>query len=82
MSWLEFLHPFNAVQILHARGSPPQYRLSIHIARVLGELAGERAVEVLPMLHTLELNRHMVTPMLKSFIDARQSLGHPVVIID
>jgi hypothetical protein len=84
VSWLEFLRPFNAVQVLHVGMGP---RLVIQIAWVLGGLSGERAVEVLPTLHTLEWDRvswvgHLVNPMLKSFMDTRQSLGHPVAIGD
>jgi hypothetical protein len=81
---LGFLRLFNAVQILYVGGLPPQYYLVIHIARVLGELTRERAVEVLPMLHTLEVDsghvEHLVTPVLKPFIDTRQLSGHPVAV--
>jgi hypothetical protein len=85
ISLMGFLRLFNAVQILHVSGSSPRYSLNIHIARVLGELTGESVARVLPMLHTLKLDgfdrvEHLVTPLLKHFIDARQVLGHPVVI--
>ena len=75
VSWLGFLRLFNAVQILDVSGSPLRYYLVIHFAHVLEGLTSERAAEVLPMLHTLLLNGfeqvgHLVTPLLKPFIDA------------
>jgi hypothetical protein len=84
VSWLGFLRLFNAVEVLNVSGSPRRYCLDIHIARVLGELTGERAAEVLQMLHTFGLNGidriECLTPLLKPSIDARQGSGHPVTI--
>jgi hypothetical protein len=77
MLFLEFLHLFNAVQIVHVTG----YCLKTHIARMLGELSREKAAEVLLMLHTLGDFydvKQLVT--LKPFIDACQLSGHPVVV--
>jgi len=79
--WLGLLRPFNAVQTLFISGD----ELELDITRVLGELAAERAVEVLPMLHTVELMRFdpvrpLVTSSLKPFIDARQLSAHPVTL--
>ena|SRR6266850_44957 len=85
MPWLELLHSFNAVQILHISASPPCYFPEIHIARGLGELTRESAAKVLPIMHTLLLNRfdrvgYLVSPLLKPFIDARQLSGQPVEV--
>lgn len=79
--WLEVLGLFSDVQILFVYDDG----LEVDIARVLGGLTGERAVEMLPMLHTLVLNafddvEHLVTPLLKPFIDTRQLSDHPVVV--
>jgi len=85
MLWLGFLRLFNAVQILYVSGSPRRYYLVIHIARGLGELTRERAAGVLPMVQTLWLNGfdrvgHLMTPLLKPFIDARQLSEQPVAV--
>jgi len=81
MIWLGFLRLFNEVQTLWVCGDV----LEGYIARVLGELTGERAAEVLPMLHTLKfLGFYLVGPSLtqslKPFIDVRQLSGRPVVV--
>jgi hypothetical protein len=83
MSWLGCLRRFNDVQILHVSDS--NEKLMVHIARMLGELGGEGAAEVLPMLHTLVFNRfhiihEVLIPLLKPFLDARQQSGHPVKV--
>jgi hypothetical protein len=80
--WLPFLRPFNAVQtlIFYDQDSVVQ------VACVLGELAEERAAEVLPMLRTFGWSggcnwdeiEPQVGPLLQPFIDARELLGHPV----
>lgn len=82
-SWLRCLRPFNAVKTLCVGDDYEE--LQLHIARVLGELGGEGAAEVFPMLHTLIFNqcysiRTELIPLLKPFIDARQQSGHPVVV--
>jgi hypothetical protein len=79
--WLGILRLFNAVEILSIYDEV----LEVDIAGVLGGLTGERAVEMLPMLHTLVLSgfddiESTVTPLLKSFIEARQLSHHPVVV--
>ena len=73
------------MQILHV--SDGDKELSIHIARVLGELDREGGEEVLPMLHTLTFSRfhfigREVIALLRPFqvIDAHQQLGHPVAV--
>jgi len=83
MSWLGFLRLFNSVQVLDV--SDNNSELGVHIARVLGELDREGAAEVLPMLHTLIFIRfhdihRVVIPLLRPFLDARQELGHPVMV--
>ena len=85
MLWLGFLRLFNAVQILNIRGSTLWCFLVTHIARVLGELTREGAAGVLSMVHTLLLNGfdrvgHLVTPLLKPFIDIHKLLGQPVAV--
>jgi hypothetical protein len=75
MVWLGFLRQFNEVQTLCVYG----HVLEVYVAHVLGGLTGERAAEVLPMLHTLELGS-LLTQTLKPFIDARQLSGRTVVV--
>jgi len=79
--WLEFLRPFNAVQILNVT----DVGLEADIAYVLGGLTAERAAEVLPMLHTVMLHEPeeiepLVTHLLRPFIDARRLSDHPVAV--
>jgi len=79
--WLEFLQPFTSVQTLHLSGEV----IMPHVSRTLGELAGERATEVLPALHTLMLSwtRELVSEavrLVKPFIVARKHSEHPVVV--
>ena len=79
--WLEILSLFSDVQTLSIYDDG----LEVAIAGILGRLAGERAIEMLPMLNTLVLSgfddiEFSVTPLLKSFIDARQLSDHPVVV--
>ena len=75
--WLGFLRSCNALQVLYLHDE----ELEMEVARVLGELSGESVVEVLPMLHTLTLDKFdRVEPLLKPFIDARQLSGHPVTM--
>ena len=77
MLWLEILSLFSDVLVVSACGGG----LEVDIARVLGGLPGERAIEMLPMLQSLELGRFDdVKPLLKPFIDARQLSDHPVVV--
>ena len=79
--WLELLQPFTAVQTLHLSGEV----ILPHVSRTLGMLAGERATEVLPALHTLVLSwtRELVSEavrVVEPFIVARKHSGHPVVV--
>ena len=79
--WLEFLQPFIAVETLHLSGSV----IMAHVSRTLGELAEERATEVLPVLHTLVLSwsREEVfeaARLVGPFIIARKHSEHPVVM--
>jgi len=79
--WLEFLQPFIAVKTLHLSGSV----IMPHVSRTLGELAEERAPEVLPVLHTLVLSwsREVVfeaARLVGPFIVARKHSEHPVVV--
>jgi len=83
MSWLGCLRPFNAVQILYVSDGNSEFE--VDIARVLGELDGEGAAKVLPMLHTLTFSRfyfirRKVIRLLKPFVDARQQSVHPVAV--
>lgn len=83
MSWLGCLRRFKGVQILHVTDGNEE--LTVHIARMLGELGGEGASEVLPTLHTLILRRfhtihEVLISLLKPFLDARQRSGHPVKV--
>ena len=80
--WLDFLQPFTAVQTLRLSGSV----LMPGVSRTLGELAEERATEMLPALRTLELEctREIVPEvarLIKPFIVARKHSEHPVVVM-
>jgi len=79
--WLRFLQIFNAVQILDVIDE----ELVHDIAYVLGELTGERAAEVLPLLRTVVFHgpgyiRPSVNHLLGPFIDARKLSDHPVAV--
>ena len=86
--WLEFLRPFSAVKTLCFHDQ----NLLRQIARVLGELTDERAADVLPMLDTIvwldktywdplwDQVKSWLFPLVQPFLDARQLLGHPVVV--
>ena len=78
-SRLELLNPFVSVKTLYVEEEigPP-------FAHMLQELAGERVMEILPVLHDLFLEGLQpsgpVQEVLKSFVAARQCSNHPVVI--
>ena len=78
--WLGFFRPFSALQVLSLHDE----ELEMEVARVLGELSGESVAEVLPMLHTLRLDRfdqvEALVTSLKPFIDARRLSVHPVTM--
>jgi hypothetical protein len=82
--WLAFLRPFTAVRslIFWDQGS------AVQVTGVLGELAEERAAEVLPMLRAIRWYgscdwdevEPLVIPLLQPFIDTRELSGHPVEV--
>ena len=79
--WLGFLRLFTAVQTLRLRGTAPVS----HVARMLGELEGERATEILPALRIIEVDcseqrASRILCLLGSFLVAREDLGRPVVV--
>ena len=82
--WLEFLRPFSAVKTLMIIDE----RSLNQIARVLGGLTDERAADVLPMLDTIgsydetvwDEVKSWLIPLVQPFVDARQLLGHPVIV--
>ena len=79
--WLEFLQPFTAVRTLRLSGSV----IMPDVSRTLGELAEERATEVLPVLRTLVLSwsRKGVSKaarLVEPFIVARKHSEHPVAL--
>ena len=79
--WLEFLQPFTAVQTLHLSGE----LMTPSVSRTLGELAGKRATEVVPALHTLvlEWTQEVVVEaarLVEPFIIARKNSEHPVAL--
>jgi hypothetical protein len=79
--WLEFLQQFTAVQTLCLCGPV----IVPDVSRTLGELAEERATEVLPALNTLVLSwsRKEVSEaarLVEPFIVARKHSEHPVIV--
>ena len=82
IQWLDFLHPFTFVNeiTLETKDSVR------HIAPALQELAGERAIEVLPSLQNILLRTYRRQPSgpakeaIEQFIAARQLYGHPVTV--
>jgi hypothetical protein len=79
--WLGFLHSFTAVKTLRLAVKPDVP----HVVHILGQLEGERAIEVLPALGAIELDceeqrASEVLPLLGPFLDARKESGHPVVV--
>ena len=79
--WLGFLRAFTAVQTLHLRGEATVS----HVARILDELEGERAPEVLPALRAIELHcsesgKSESLRSLEPFIVAREESEHPVTV--
>ena len=82
--WLALLRPFNAVRSLIFWDQ----NSAVQVADLLGELAEERAGEVLPMLRAIRWYgscdwdevEPLVIPLLQPFIDARELSGHPVEV--
>jgi len=77
--WLELLRPFSAVRTLYVCDE-----LEPLVAAALGELTGERTMEVLPALENLCLDElgpsGSARDAVESFIAARQILGRPIVV--
>ena len=78
--WLEFLHPFTAVKGLYiSRNFIPR------IAPTLQELVGERMTEVLPVLHSLYLEKPLpsgpVQDAIGQFSNARRLAGNTMVVV-
>ena len=77
--WLELLHPFTAVKGLYIFSE-----LVPCIARILQELVGERITEVLPVLHTLFLEKPLpsgpVQDAIRQFSNARRLAGNTMVV--
>ena len=79
--WLGFLRPFTAMQTLCFCGSPKVPRF----VRMLGELKGRGATDLLPALRTIELgcSEEGVSEalrLLRPFLVSREESGHPVVV--
>ena len=77
--WLELFRPFSAVRTMNV-----SVTLEPLVAAALGELTGERTIEVLPVLENLSLDvlkpSRSVRAAMESFIAARQLSGRPVVV--
>ena len=76
--WLELFRLFIAVQSLRVSG-----KLVPLVAAALQELSGEKAVEVLPALHSLSLEGPgpvLVPKGIKTFVAARELSDHPVAV--
>jgi len=78
--WLELFLPFSAVRSLHVSET-----LEPLVAAALGELTGERTMEVLPVLKNLSLDEPepsgSARAAMESFIAARELLDRPVVVL-
>ena len=76
--WLELLHRLTAVKYLHI-----SLEFTPRIAPTLEELAGGRAIEVLPFLQTLLLEETLpsgVQETVDKFVAARELVGHPIAV--
>ena len=77
--WLELLHPFTAVKGLYI-----YWEFVPRIAATLQELVGERVTEVLPVLHTLFLEKPLpsgpVQDAIGQFFNARRLAGNTMVV--
>ena len=77
--WLELFRPFRGVRSLYVSETPGPL-----VAAALGELTGERTMEVLPALELLALDELELSGSARdamgSFISARQVSDHPVVV--
>ena len=79
MEWLEILRPFTAVKNLYI-----SKELAHCIALFLKGLVKERLTDVLPALESLFLEELYpsgpIQEAIRSFVAARQLLGHPVAV--
>jgi hypothetical protein len=77
--WLDVLNPFTAVKDLYL-----SQNFVSRIAPTLQELVGERAIEVLPALQCLFLEKHHpsgdVQEEIVKFVAARQLAEHPIAV--
>ena len=77
--WLEVFRPFSAV-----RGLYVCEMLEPLVTAALGELSGDRTMEVLPALETLSLDElkpsGSARDAMESFIIARELLDRPTVV--
>ncbi|KAH9967679.1 hypothetical protein BJV74DRAFT_990710 [Russula compacta] len=77
--FLELLHPFPTLQHLHIYGE-----LSLLVVRVLQEVTGDSAIEVLPSLRSLVFQGRSLSGSMQrdiqGFITARQNSNHPVEV--
>ena len=78
--WLELFRPFSAVRSLRVLSET----LEPLVAAALGELTGDRTMEVLPVLENISLDElepsRPAWDAMESFIAARQLSGRPVVV--
>ena len=76
--WLELFDPFVAVEMLRIQ------KLGQLVVPALGELTGERAADVLPVMRSLSLRGLEATKPIKDdlrpFLSARKSCNHPVSV--
>ncbi|KAI9460703.1 hypothetical protein F5148DRAFT_253080 [Russula earlei] len=77
--WLELLGPFTAVKSLHL-----SHGVASHVCEALGELTRGRMTEVLPALHSLSLEWHILPEHAQKaigpFVVARWRCGRPVTV--
>jgi hypothetical protein len=79
--WLELFNPFISVKSLYV-----SKMLRPRVVLALKQLAGERATEVLPSLHSMFFKGPRLSELeaveedIKPFITARQLTDHPVVV--
>jgi len=78
--WIELFRPFSAVRSLYVSET-----LEPLVAAALGELTGERTMEVLPALGNISLDEPEPSGSaryaMESFVVARQVLDHPIVLL-
>jgi F-box-like len=77
--WLEFVHPFTAVQTLHI-----SHDIQLLVVSALRGLSGESATQVLPALEKLDVPGYQASgferPNMWPFIIARQHSDHRIVV--